>query len=194
MARLHLSQPLWRRIRSSIVMVLSASWTDGKPRIIRFRPRGVSSWRRFRPRFRADPPPNVLYSRSLEGLRGPRHSYRTQSRLTATGRQPRARRPSSRAVSAGRRDLAGRLKPLQAALKRRLARADVLADMIRAVNSSLEPEKVAEALLSRRPPSGFPRPPGSSWRWTAGADARPMAANGLTPPLDTVRAMRSGAG
>ena len=51
-------------------------------------------------------------------------------------------------MSAVRRDLAGRLKPLQAALKRRLARADVLADMIRAVNSSLEPEKVAEALLA----------------------------------------------
>jgi hypothetical protein len=52
-------------------------------------------------------------------------------------------------VTAVRRDLTRRLRPLQAALKRRLARADVFADMIRAVNASLEPERVAEALVSR---------------------------------------------
>jgi diguanylate cyclase (GGDEF)-like protein len=34
-------------------------------------------------------------------------------------------------------------------LRRQLSRADVLADMVRAVNASLDPERVAEAMLSR---------------------------------------------
>ena len=96
------------------------------------------------------PSGNVLYLRWIEGLRGIRHSNRTQSRLTGTGRQPRARRPSrAKVATAARRDLASRLRPLEATLKRRLSRADVLADMIRAVNASLEPERVAEALVAR---------------------------------------------
>jgi diguanylate cyclase (GGDEF)-like protein len=46
-------------------------------------------------------------------------------------------------------DLADRLRPLQTALRRKLARADVLADVIRAVNSSLDPERVAETLVQQ---------------------------------------------
>jgi diguanylate cyclase (GGDEF)-like protein len=87
-------------------------------------------------------------------------------------------------VPAARRDLASRLVQLQAPLKRRLARADVLADMIRAVNSSLEPEKVAEALLTQAA-AWIPAP---AWLVVAvdgGGQTRPMAANGLTPPLET---------
>jgi len=38
---------------------------------------------------------------------------------------------------------------LQAPLRRKLARADVLAEMIRAVNSTLDPERVAEAIVTR---------------------------------------------
>ncbi len=87
-------------------------------------------------------------------------------------------------MSAVRRDLAGRLKPLQAALKRRLARADVLADMIRAVNSSLEPEKVAEALLSQAS-DWIPAPAWLVLAVDGGGRTRPMAANGLTPPLES---------
>jgi diguanylate cyclase (GGDEF)-like protein len=119
--------------------------------------------------------------------------------LTATGRKPRARRGSSntRAVTA-RRDLARRLRPLQVALKRRLARADVLADMIRAVNASLEPESVAEALVSRV--SGWIPAPG--WLVIAddgGGQARQMASDGLVPPFESAAqavaawVMRSGA-
>ena len=87
-------------------------------------------------------------------------------------------------MSAVRRDLAGRLIPLQAALKRRLARADVLADMIRAVNLSLEPEKVAEALVTQA--SGWI--PAPAWLVIAvdgGGRTRSMASNGLTPPLES---------
>jgi diguanylate cyclase (GGDEF)-like protein len=87
-------------------------------------------------------------------------------------------------VSAVRRDLAGRLKPLQTALKRRLARADVLADMIRAVNSSLEPEKVAEALLSQAS-DWIPAPAWLVLAVDGGGRTRPMAATGLTPPLES---------
>jgi diguanylate cyclase (GGDEF)-like protein len=119
--------------------------------------------------------------------------------LTATGRKPRARRgPSNTRAVAVRRDLARRLRPLQAPLKRRLARADVLADMIRAVNASLEPESVAEALVSRVS-SWIPAP---GWLVIAddgGGQTRQMAADGLEPPFESAAhavaawVMRSGA-
>lgn len=119
--------------------------------------------------------------------------------MTATGRKPRARRGASKTGAvAVRRDLARRLRPLQAALKRRLARADVLADMIRAVNASLEPESVAEALVSRV--SAWI--PATGWLVMAddgGGQTRQMAADGLEPPLETAAhavaewVMRSGA-
>jgi diguanylate cyclase (GGDEF)-like protein len=44
-------------------------------------------------------------------------------------------------------DFASRLRPLQRALRRRLSRADVLADVIRDVNTSLDPERVADAIV-----------------------------------------------
>jgi len=46
-------------------------------------------------------------------------------------------------------DFADRLRPLQTALRRKLARADVLGEMMRAVNSSLDPERVADTLVQR---------------------------------------------
>jgi len=47
-----------------------------------------------------------------------------------------------------RTDLAERLRPIQPALRRRLARADLLAQMIRSVNASLDPERVGEEIVS----------------------------------------------
>jgi diguanylate cyclase (GGDEF)-like protein len=44
-------------------------------------------------------------------------------------------------------DLASRLRPLQSALRSRLSRADVLAEVVRAVNSTLDPERVADAIV-----------------------------------------------
>jgi diguanylate cyclase (GGDEF)-like protein len=73
---------------------------------------------------------------------------------------------------------------LQAALKRRLARADVLADMIHAVNASLDPEKVAEALVARV--SSWV--PAHAWLVLAvdgGGRTLTMAATGLLAPLDS---------
>jgi diguanylate cyclase (GGDEF)-like protein len=46
-------------------------------------------------------------------------------------------------------DLASRLRPLQSALRSRLSRADVLAEVIREVNSTLDPERVADAIVAR---------------------------------------------
>lgn len=46
-------------------------------------------------------------------------------------------------------DLASRLRPLQGALRSRLSRADVLAEVIREVNSTLDPERVADAIVAR---------------------------------------------
>lgn len=108
----------------------------------------------------------------------------TQSRLTGTGRQTRARRRSSRkGVPAVRTDLAARLRPLQTTLRRTLARADVFADMIRAVNASLEPDRVAETLAARL----SEWVPASGWLVLAiddGGRIRTMATRGLTPNLE----------
>ena len=232
MARLHLSQPLCRRIRSSIVMVRQPQTGIAETTIM---PRSSA----MVPSFRADalpvarpalagrkpvqpgpadatggdlglrceadepalnrgfpapaPPFIVLYLWWIEGFRGIRHSYRTQSRLTGTGRQPRARRPSSRPVSVSRRDLASRLRPLQASLKRRLTRADVLADMIRAVNSSLDPEKVAEAIVARVS-DWIPAPGWLVLAVDGGGRTRAMAASGLTADARVRGVRRAAAG
>jgi diguanylate cyclase (GGDEF)-like protein len=72
---------------------------------------------------------------------------------------------------------------LQATLQRRLARADVLAEMIRAVNASLDPERVAESIVARA--SDWVPAPG--WLVLAvdgGGGVRPMAARALTASVD----------
>ena len=81
-----------------------------------------------------------------------------------------------------RADLADRLRPLQAALRRKLGRADVLAEMIRAVNSSLDPERVADTLV-QRVAEWVPAP---CWLVLAVDDAgrvRSLAARALTSTL-----------
>ncbi len=83
----------------------------------------------------------------LEGFAIP---HGTQSRVTGRARQARARRrPGKASVPVFRTDFADRLRPLQPALRRKLGRADVLAEMTRAVNSSLDPERVADTLVQR---------------------------------------------
>ncbi len=80
-------------------------------------------------------------------------------------------------------DLAARLRPLQTALRRRLSRADVLAEMLRAVNSSLEPERVAEAIVARMA-EWIPAP---GWLLMAddeGSGPRTITTRALTPGLD----------
>ncbi len=107
----------------------------------------------------------------------------TQSRVTGRARQTRARRRPSRAsVPVFRTDLAERLRPSQAALRRKLARADVLAEMIRAVNSSLDPERVADTLV-QKVAEWVPAP---CWLVLAVDDAgrvRSLASRAVTPTL-----------
>jgi diguanylate cyclase (GGDEF)-like protein len=81
-----------------------------------------------------------------------------------------------------RTDLADRLRPLQAALRRKLGRADVLVEMARAVNSSLDPERVADTLV-QRVAEWVPAP---CWLVLAVDDAgrvRSLAARALTSTL-----------
>ncbi len=103
--------------------------------------------------------------------------------MTGRARQTRARRRSSRSSPpAFRLDFADRLRPLQTALRRKLARADVLAEMMRAVNSSLDPERVADTLVQRI--SDWV--PASCWLVLAIDDAgrvRSLAARSLTAAL-----------
>jgi diguanylate cyclase (GGDEF)-like protein len=68
-------------------------------------------------------------------------------------------------------------------LKRRLARADVLADMIRAVNASLEPERVAESIVARVS-DWVPAPGWLVLAADASGGTRTMAAQAITPALE----------
>jgi len=115
----------------------------------------------------------------LEGFAIP---HGTQSLLTGRARQTRARRRSSGSSPPARQDFADRLRPLQSALRRKLARADVLADMMRAVNSSLDPERVAETLV-QRVADWVPAP---CWLVLAPDDmggVRALASRGLLPSM-----------
>jgi diguanylate cyclase (GGDEF)-like protein len=79
--------------------------------------------------------------------------------------------------------MAARLKVRQAPLRRQLARADVLAEMIRAVNASLDPERVSDAMLSRI----ADWLPAQAWLVVAseeGVGMRQMAARGLSARLE----------
>ena len=79
-------------------------------------------------------------------------------------------------------DLASRLRPLQSALRSQLFRADVLAEVIREVNSSLDPERVADAIATRAA-QWLPVP---AWVVYAvdNAGVRTLGAHGLTATLD----------
>ena len=79
-------------------------------------------------------------------------------------------------------DLASRLRPLQSALRSRLSRANVLAEVIREVNSSLDPERVADAIVARAA-QWLPAP---AWVVYAvdNAGVRTFAARGVTAAIE----------
>lgn len=105
------------------------------------------------------------------------------------GRQLRARRPpkrtTRRAGQAASPDLAARLRLYQAPLRRNLSRAGALVEMIRAVNASLDPKRVADALLTQV--AGWL--PARVWMVLAAdgqAGVRPMAARNVSPAIEPV--------
>jgi diguanylate cyclase (GGDEF)-like protein len=79
-------------------------------------------------------------------------------------------------------DLASRLRPLQSVLRSRLSRADVLTEVIREVNASLDPERVADAIVGR----ASEWLPAQAWVVYAvdAAGVRTFAARGVTPTLE----------
>jgi diguanylate cyclase (GGDEF)-like protein len=79
-------------------------------------------------------------------------------------------------------DLASRLRPLQSALRSRLSRVDVLADVIRGVNATLDPERVAEAIVANAA-DWLPAP---AWVVYAvdNAGVQSLAARGVTAALE----------
>jgi diguanylate cyclase (GGDEF)-like protein len=87
---------------------------------------------------------------------------------------------------------------VQAALRRRLCRVDVLAEMVRAANTSVEPERVADAVLARVA-DWIPVPAWLVLAAEEGGGARALASAGLTAALEpTARSvgacvMRTGA-
>jgi diguanylate cyclase (GGDEF)-like protein len=109
--------------------------------------------------------------------------------LSGTGRPSRARRPSTRRRAAqpgsptAGADLAARLRPVQARLRRELGQARVLAEMVRAVNATLEPARVADAMLTRAA-AWLPAPAWAVFAVDPSGQSRRMAARALTPPLE----------
>ena len=79
-------------------------------------------------------------------------------------------------------DLASRLRPLQSALRSRLSRGDVLTSVIREVNASLDPERVADAIVAR----AVEWLPASAWVVYAvdAAGVRTFGARGVTASLE----------
>lgn len=80
-------------------------------------------------------------------------------------------------------DLANRLRPLQSTLRTRLSRADVLAELIRDVNSSLDPERVADAVVSRAA-DWLPVPAWLVLAIDAVGRTRALGSRGMTPTLE----------
>jgi diguanylate cyclase (GGDEF)-like protein len=83
-------------------------------------------------------------------------------------------------------DLASRLRPLQSALRSRLSRGDVLATLIREVNASLDPERVADAIVARAS-DWLPAPAWVVYAVDA-AGIRTFGARGLTAALEPAAA------
>jgi diguanylate cyclase (GGDEF)-like protein len=84
-----------------------------------------------------------------------------------------------------RLDLAEKLRPIQTALRRRLARVDLLAQMIRSVNASLDPERVGEEIVSLT----TDWLPVANWVVLAVDDTgrvRALGVSGLTPAAEGV--------
>ncbi len=80
-------------------------------------------------------------------------------------------------------DFSARLPGVEAAIRLRLTRADALVEMIRAVNESLDPARVGEAVLARV----SDLIPATGWLLVAGEQGGPVeriAARALPPPLE----------
>ena len=73
--------------------------------------------------------------------------------LTTNGstvkRPSKTARPSGALAASSRLDLSARLRALQRALRLRVERRDALLDMVRAVNATLDPGKIAELIVDR---------------------------------------------
>ena len=130
--------------------------------------------------------PPVIYLQRLEGLRGIRHSTwdaePIDARLVGT---PRARRRVDAGTASPERRRSRR--PAAAAADARCGAGwrarDALAEMIRAVNASLDPERVADALVAQAP-TGCRRRAGSCSPSTTPGGCGRSARRGLTPTLE----------
>src|ERR1051325_4493229 len=78
-------------------------------------------------------------------------SIRSTSRMAPAARVSRVpdRRTSDTPATTSGLDLATRLRTLERAARSRVERRDALGDMVRAVNTTLEPPKIAEQVVER---------------------------------------------
>ena len=79
--------------------------------------------------------------------RGSAAQFRTNG--STVKRPSKTARPSGALTAPSRLDLSARLRALQRALRLRVERRDALLDMVRAVNATLDPAKIAELIVDR---------------------------------------------
>src|SRR3990172_8528902 len=81
-------------------------------------------------------------------------------------------------------DLAARLRQVQRTLRSRLERRDTLVDLVRAVNTTLEPQKIAELLVERA--AGWV--PAPSWAVVSSDPSGPLSVLADRGPMSDMEA------
>ncbi len=201
--RLHLSQPLCRRIRSSMVIDRNSLWSRSS---IPSDQSGLCRSDRARLSQHSGAPRPV---HAVAGLLSPStivpRCSADQLRLyglSGTARLPRGHVPCTppplRAVTpistkpdvapsmvrgARRADFAARLKGRLRTLRARVERRDAVIEAVREANASLDPAEGRRRGWSARRRNGFPRRAGPSSRTTSTDSSTVLADAGLTPSL-----------
>src|SRR5262245_42456397 len=141
-ARLHLSQLMCRRILSSIVM--------GQPLETSIVFHEVAVWQEVTPRWCGIFAGHRSPERMAPATRVSRVSDQPLSPAGTSARSgSKARRTSDTPLTTAGLDLATRLRTLERTVKSRVDRREALVDILRAVNTTLEPPRIAEQIVER---------------------------------------------
>src|SRR5262245_47432161 len=106
--------------------------------------------------------------------------YRTAGPAGTSGSKPR--RTGDIVITKPGLDLGSRLRAFQRALRSRVERRDALLDIVRAVNSTLEPAKIAEQIVARAG-TWLPAPCWAVVSTDLNAQLTMLAEQGLTPEM-----------
>lgn len=112
--------------------------------------------------------------------RGSAAQFRTNG--STVKRPSKTARPSGALAASSRLDLSARVRALQRALRLRVERRDALLDMVRAVNATLDPAKIADLIVDRAS-TWIPAPAWALVSVDQSAQLAVLAERGLTSDL-----------